>query len=179
VACHPRDADALTGARVPPRLCTAETSPGRRFFQEWLCRFEDRWPARTPIDELYTDGAWRWGFHVIPTPGHTEGSVMLWHEPTRTLFSGDTIIAGLAPLRAFEVLNLAFPAFSLDVDACHAATREFIRELPPLDFMASGHGPAVGGDVRAKLIKLAAAPRRRARRARGPGTRPADDAARG
>ncbi len=28
---------------------------------------------------------------VLHTPGHSEGSVCLWHEPTSSLFSGDTV----------------------------------------------------------------------------------------
>ncbi len=33
-------------------------------------------------------------FQVIPTPGHTPGSVCLLHENEKILFSGDTIFAG-------------------------------------------------------------------------------------
>jgi len=33
-------------------------------------------------------------FQIIPTPGHTPGSVCLLHEAEKILFSGDTIFAG-------------------------------------------------------------------------------------
>jgi glyoxylase-like metal-dependent hydrolase (beta-lactamase superfamily II) len=30
---------------------------------------------------------------VIKVPGHTRGSIALWHEHTKTLFTGDTIFS--------------------------------------------------------------------------------------
>ena len=33
-------------------------------------------------------------FKVLETPGHTNGSICLLHEDTRTLISGDTVFAG-------------------------------------------------------------------------------------
>ncbi|MBI4450748.1 MBL fold metallo-hydrolase [Candidatus Woesearchaeota archaeon] len=33
------------------------------------------------------------GLEVIPTPGHTKGSVCFWHPKERILFSGDTLFA--------------------------------------------------------------------------------------
>jgi len=33
------------------------------------------------------------GLKVIETPGHTSGSICLWHEKDKILFSGDTIFA--------------------------------------------------------------------------------------
>jgi glyoxylase-like metal-dependent hydrolase (beta-lactamase superfamily II) len=29
--------------------------------------------------------------YVIPTPGHTRGSICLWYAPEKILFSGDTL----------------------------------------------------------------------------------------
>jgi glyoxylase-like metal-dependent hydrolase (beta-lactamase superfamily II) len=33
------------------------------------------------------------GLEVIRVPGHTRGSIALWHEHTKTLFSGDTLFS--------------------------------------------------------------------------------------
>jgi glyoxylase-like metal-dependent hydrolase (beta-lactamase superfamily II) len=151
VCCHRHDAACLRGACAPVRL----GGRGRgRLYEEVLCAVEDLAPARCDIDEVFDEGPWKWGFHVVPTPGHTEGSVMLWHEPTRTLFSGDAILAG--PLRWIERLALAVDGFSLDVDACHAAVQRYLRDLPPVGVLASGHGPAVTRDPADKLLALRA-----------------------
>ncbi len=152
VVCHEEDAPALSGACLPPRLARR----GARLHEELLCRIEDRFPARSTVDETFGAGSWRHGFEVVPAPGHTEGSVLLYHAPTATLFGGDVILAGPPPLRAIERLRLAVPGFSLDVDACHQAALEFLAALPPTEVFCSGHGPAVTRRVHDKLSRLVA-----------------------
>jgi len=34
------------------------------------------------------------GLEIIPTPGHTKGSICLWYEKEKILFSGDTLFKG-------------------------------------------------------------------------------------
>lgn len=152
IACHAADADVLTGKVKRHRLARGIA----RIHEELLCHIEDRFPAETLVDEVYADGEWKWGFRMLHVPGHTEGSVMLHHEDTATLFSGDAILTGLAPLRAFEIFNLAVPGFSLDVNTCHAAVRAAVRSLPDTRVIASGHGPAVTRDAMRKLRAITA-----------------------
>jgi glyoxylase-like metal-dependent hydrolase (beta-lactamase superfamily II) len=149
VICHDRDAAVLSGKSAPARM----GGRGARHVHELLCRIEDRFPARCEVDETYGQGAWRWGFEVVHVPGHTDGSVMLWHGPTRSLFSGDAIIAG-PPLRWFEKFRLAVPDYSADAAACHAHVRSFLERLPPTDALCSGHGPAVVERAHEKLRSL-------------------------
>lgn len=151
VICHEHDRAFLTGECRPCSLARGQAP----WVQEFLCYFEDWIPARSPVDEVYEEGGWKWGFQVVPVPGHTEGSVMLFHEPSATLFSGDAIIAGPPPLRSIESFRLAFPGFSLEADRCHAAVREYLRELPKTEAVCSGHGPAVLKDSHRKLMMLA------------------------
>jgi glyoxylase-like metal-dependent hydrolase (beta-lactamase superfamily II) len=142
VVCHEADAPFLSGAQRPARL------GGRKkawFYEELLCLFEDYWPARCVVDDALSEGEWKHGFAVSPVPGHTEGSSMIHHGPTQTLFSGDTILAGVPPLRAIEVLRLAVPGFSLDAPTSHANVMKFLEKLPPTRTLCSGHGPAVRG----------------------------------
>jgi glyoxylase-like metal-dependent hydrolase (beta-lactamase superfamily II) len=99
VYCHENDAAALQGRSVPSAGADDRSREGarrrkRRLHERWLAAYEDRAPAFCEIDGVYAEGAWQWGFQVIPTPGHTEGSAMLYHEPTRTLFSGDALLVG-------------------------------------------------------------------------------------
>src|SRR5262249_39674743 len=83
VICHKAAAPFLMQQLEPPKMAVGRAP----LYQEWLNLFEDAYPARTLVDETYEDGAWKWGFRVVPAPGHTEGSVMLHHEPSHTLFS--------------------------------------------------------------------------------------------
>lgn len=150
VVCHSNDAAILSGRRTRAKLARGQAS----LVQEALCHFEDNLPAKTKIDEHYSIGEWKFGFHVIPVPGHTEGSVMLYHEPTRTLFSGDAILAGPPPLRSVEKLMLALPGFSLDADQCHSHIHQFLGDLPAIEMLCAGHGPAVKKNTRDKLLQL-------------------------
>lgn len=139
VICHPEDAEVLDGRRPAPKLAVGRA----RLHEELLCHVEDLFPARTVVDDVFEPGLWRWGFHVIPVPGHTKGSVMLHHEPTATLFAGDAILAGIPPLRLFVRPALAVPGFSDEVELCHGAARRWLAEMPPTDALCSGHGPAL------------------------------------
>ncbi|MBI3557507.1 MAG: MBL fold metallo-hydrolase [Deltaproteobacteria bacterium] len=150
VVCHEADAPFLRGAKAPPRMAVGRAP----VYQEWLNLFEDAYPARSAVDETYSEGAWKWGFNVVPTPGHTEGSVMLFHEPTRTLFSGDNILAGLPPLRFIEHLSLAAPGFSQDTELCNRHVHKFLSDLPQTDCLCSGHGPIVLEGTSRKLKLL-------------------------
>lgn len=150
VICHEHDAPILRGDVKAAPLARKEAWLHERV----LCWFEDRWPARCMVDEVFSQGSWKDGFEVTPVPGHTEGSTILYHGPTKTLFSGDTILAGPPPLRSIEWLRLAVPGFSLDAPACHVNVRRFLEKLPPTRTLCSGHGPAVRKAAYEKLLRL-------------------------
>lgn len=147
IICHQDDAAILSGTTPPERLRGRPTHPSSRTpralaaAQELLCHFEDRFRARSPVDDTFDDGAWRWGFHVIPVPGHTEGSVLLWHEPTCALFSGDAILAGPPVQRTRVRLQLAVPKFSVDVALCRRHVRHYLESAPRVATLCAGHGP--------------------------------------
>jgi glyoxylase-like metal-dependent hydrolase (beta-lactamase superfamily II) len=115
---------------------------------------EDRYPARSKVDETFDGAKSRWGFTAIEVAGHTEGSVLLLHEATGALFSGDAILAGF-PVQRFRVrLKLAVPEYSLDADACHRAVRAFLRDEPDVRILCAGHGPILREDVPRRLATL-------------------------
>ena len=112
---------------------------------------EDHHPARLWVDDVYDEGHWRWGFHVFPAFGHTEGSVLLYHEPTQVLFTGDALLTGIPPMRRSEVFQLAFAPYSIDRPLCHRLTLDLLADPPPLNGIASGHGPYVFERIGEKL----------------------------
>ncbi len=147
IVCHSEDAAVIEGRTHAPKLCRG-LGP---FYTELLCAIEDRFPVKTRVDEVYEEGTWKWGFQVLHTPGHTEGSVMLFHEPSKTLFSGDSIVSGPPPFRSFEVLKPAFKEFSMEHERCHETAKKWIDTLPEIQTLCSGHGPAVQEHVTEKL----------------------------
>jgi glyoxylase-like metal-dependent hydrolase (beta-lactamase superfamily II) len=155
VVAHVDDAPYLEGEARPPRMSDRPLPP----LDKILCAMEDLSPARCPVDEVYQEGKWKWGFEVHVVGGHTTGSVMLYHRPSRTLFSGDAILVGYPPLRLFDQLRMALPEYSVDVALCRRNVRAFLDNAPPIERLCSGHGPLLEKNVEKKLHSLRRAPR--------------------
>lgn len=150
VLAHPDDAAVLEQRTVAARL----GGRGAGHVHGVLCHVEDRYPARTTVDAPLSEAAERWGFAVVPVPGHTEGSALLVHEPSGTLFSGDALLAGTPVQRILPRLRLAVPEYSLDASACHRSTLAFLAERPPLRALCSGHGPKITRGLDRHLDRL-------------------------
>ncbi len=150
VVCHENDAMTLAGAAEAPSLQRGLGNPIDKLF----CRLEDHLPARSAVDDSVTNGPWKHGFVVYPAFGHTEGSVLYYHEPSQTLFSGDALLTGIPPIRLVESFGLAVPAYSLNVQQCHRLMLDFLRTPPPIRQLCSGHGPFVHRDTAAKLQRF-------------------------
>src|SRR6185436_6498048 len=67
IYCHEGDAPYLNGAQLAPRL----SRPGIPWYGDILCRIEDAFPARTKVDDTFSEGSWRFGLQSFPVPGHT------------------------------------------------------------------------------------------------------------
>jgi len=96
------------------------------------------WTPATP-DATVADGdliAGSGGLRVIHTPGHTPGHVVLVHEPTQTLLTGDAVLhRGPAPRQSPDALS------------CDPAARDASLARLPADVKAVGfaHGPPLTG----------------------------------
>lgn len=88
-------------------------------------------------------------WQVIHAPGHTDDATCLYHAPTRTLLSGDTVLS--VGERAW--FNPEY------VDARRsAATETKLRDLP-VEHLLPGHGrPVVGADVMGDALSFAERP---------------------
>lgn len=150
VFCQERDAVILRGDKPAQPLKRANTV----FYKKWLCEAEDHRPAVSEVDDVFSEGSWRWGFRVTSVPGHTEGSVMIHHERTKTLFCGDSILVGFPLARKSKTLRFADPDFSEEPTVALRSVRKYLQELPPTEILCSGHGPAVDEQAFQKLKKL-------------------------
>ncbi len=150
--CHEDDRPYLEGQEKAPSMMHKQTP----LVCVIPCKIQDIVPPLSKVDETYKDGDFKWGFEVFHTPGHTEGSSMLYHKPSQTLFSGDAILAGLPFVRPLKKLQLAMPGFSPEFDKCHQSVKRIIPKLPPIKRLCSGHGGMIEGDINSILAELIA-----------------------
>ena len=145
VLIHPAD---LAGLRLPLREAMRR-SPHGGARRGRLIQYLTRTPGNcTPID----DGAvlpLLGGLRVVHTPGHTPGSICLYAERLRLLFTGDVlqVIRGR--------LTFASRLFSHD----HAGARASVERLAELevDTIVFSHYPPWTDDATGALRELAAA----------------------
>lgn len=80
-------------------------------------------PAKCDVDIELKDGDSIAEHHlkVIHTPGHTPGSICLYHEPTKSLFTGDTILNHLG------ILQSASAVFSCDVEQAKRSIEKLVE----------------------------------------------------
>ena len=76
------------------------------------------------------------GLLVVHTPGHTEGSICLFHENSKSLFTGDTVFTGGSVGR----WDLATGDYGQLVNSLEKLRKMDVERLYP------GHGPYTEGD---------------------------------
>jgi hydroxyacylglutathione hydrolase len=81
-------------------------------------------------------------FRCLAVPGHSPGSMVYWHEPSGTLFSGDTLFAE-GGIGRFD-----FP--DGDLRLLEANVRRLGRL--PVRALHCGHGPSVEGEAAGRSV---------------------------
>jgi len=142
----------LSGAKVlahrdevPYLARTASMPPGSRL-QGFLFRLSEKLmpnPSPVEVDIALEDGEivpGTGGFTAVHAPGHTPGSLCLYHPERRILICGDAII-NKHPLTGKKGLRESLATFSVNP----AQMRESIRKLAGLEVevLLSGHGEPV------------------------------------
>ena len=148
---HAADRPFLEGERRAERLA----GRGAPLVHDALCRVEDAFPARAHVDRVVDDGDTVAGFEVTHVGGHTEGSILLYHRESATLFTGDALLAGAPVQRVHVRLRLAYSVYSNDAELCHANTRAWLRSRPTVARLCAGHGPMVERGLEAHLARIA------------------------
>ncbi|MCL7474960.1 MAG: MBL fold metallo-hydrolase [Methanosarcinales archaeon] len=83
-------ADILIHARDAPMLADKMASAAAMFRGKAASFIPERMLHENDTIDLGNGS----GLEVIHTPGHTPGCICLYHAPTRSLFSGDTVFQG-------------------------------------------------------------------------------------
>jgi len=150
IYAHKNDADIMAGRTMPPVL------NGRAGPVAWMSTLENRRPVRLDNVEPLKDHDKIAGFNIFHCPGHTTGSIFIWHEQSGSIFTGDGLLNALPPYVQKTQLSLPFPDFcdnhkqSLKSLQCFLDLGLNIKKLFP------GHGPVREGPVYEDLKALLA-----------------------
>lgn len=148
IYAHRADAEILEGTQPVPFM---ERGAGS-FVAGVLARFENRWPARVPVDRALDEGDTVAGMEVHWVPGHTEGSVFYRHASTRSLLSGDTLLTAIPPLVLRAGIALPYPTFTRDMRQAHESIRAFHAQAIDYDHLLPGHGRPLMNDARRRIV---------------------------
>lgn len=123
---QPFDLTSTTGLALGSRIAGFGTRRGMQ------------WTGRRPTGVLATGtrvpGASGWV--VVATPGHTDDSIALWHETSRTLLSGDAVLSARG--------HAWITPETVD-SAAARSTAEHLQGLP-VAHLLPGHGRPVHAD---------------------------------
>lgn len=148
VYAHKNDADILTGIRKPPVL------HGRPGPVAWMNRLEHQRPVRLEKVETLQDHDKIVGFDVFHCPGHTMGSIFLFHQASLSLFTGDGLLNAVPPYVQKTALSLPYPDFCDDYRQSLESLRCFLGMGLEVNLLYPGHGPARKGPINKDLKAL-------------------------
>lgn len=94
------------------------------------------------------------GLEMYHVPGHTAGSMFLYHRPSGILFSGDMLLNAIPPLTLTTALSLPCPAFTEDYPQALTSLSAFVQRDLPIRMLCPGHGPALVGNIRQDTQRL-------------------------
>ena len=145
---HLHDAAILMGREQAKPLA------GPRGPVSWMSHLENKRPTRLSNVEVLGDGDTIAGLEVIPCPGHTRGSIMLYHRPSESLFSGDALLNAVPPYVYKTALSLPHPNFCDDYGQALESLRALLKRDLPIKTLYAGHGPPRSGILRDELGAL-------------------------
>lgn len=152
ILAHEADAAVLTGTTPPPRLVSRTGDPFARVF----VAIENRTSTRVPIDRALVGGETVGSLEVHHAPGHTRGSLLFRHAGTRSLLSGDALLAAVPPLTLVQRMCLPHPDYAVSLEQALGSLRAFCATGLPFDHLLAGHGRPILGDARTQAERLLA-----------------------
>ena len=105
---------------------------------------------KTEVDVTIEDGQvlpFCGGISVIFTPGHTPDHIGLYHHPTKTLITGDSMIADQGQLQRPN------PMYTLDMDQALVSLNKFLNF--EIETAVCFHGGVCRGEIKERIAYLA------------------------
>lgn len=160
VYAHRADAEVLAGRAPRPMLDARGMVRGGEVIAGAFAAIENALPAaRLEVDRALEQGDAVAGLEVHSMPGHTEGSVFYRHEGARALLTGDMLLAAHPPLTFRPGLAMPYPGYADDLARAHESIDAFHAANVEYDHLLAGHGPAVVGRARERVLEMLASHR--------------------
>lgn len=159
VYAHELDAAVLTGHARRPRIPLpgpAVVHRVERGVATGMSLLGNRYPAARCEVRPLQHGDRIAGLRVYLVPGHTTGSIFLYHRASGTLFSGDGLLNSVPPLAAATRLTLPYPTFCEDYQLALESLAEFVDRGLEVRALLPGHGPPLRGPVMERTRVLVA-----------------------
>lgn len=141
------EADYINGSKRSLRLVQAETLfPTLQDNQrEQAIAFHKKIESITPVQvdgvlELDQDLPWCGGITIVSTPGHMPGHISVYHKPTKTMITGDTMVV------EHGKLETANPRYTLDNDSAYKSMKKFLNY--DIERLICYHGGVVTSNIR-------------------------------
>ncbi len=152
IFAHREDALALEATREAPRLVSRTRDPFARIF----CAIENLTRTRVRVDRALEGGETIGSLEVHHAPGHTRGSLLFRHAGTRSLLSGDALLAAVPPLTITQRMCLPHPDYTVSLSDALASLRGFLATELPFENLLAGHGRPILGRARDEAERLIA-----------------------
>jgi glyoxylase-like metal-dependent hydrolase (beta-lactamase superfamily II) len=152
VIAHAEDAAILEGQAPAPRLVSTSGDPFARFF----AAIENRARTEVRVDRALAGGERLGSLEVHHAPGHTRGSLLFRHEGTRSLLSGDALLAAVPPLTIVQRMCLPHPDYAVSYGDALRSLRAFCATGLPFENLLAGHGRPILGGARQQAEALLA-----------------------
>lgn len=154
VLAHHSEVSYVEGTRTLP--FDSPLQRGAMQIAEALLNGRNHCRVTSPLDdgdELTALG----GLRIVHTPGHTPGSICLYHPVGRVLFTGDLVVSSRR-LSLQPALHFSYPQFSVDPDATERSARKLL-DLE-VEVLCCGHGAPVttrAGERMRELVAISGA----------------------
>ncbi|MDD5748694.1 MAG: MBL fold metallo-hydrolase [Actinomycetota bacterium] len=145
IAAHEDDALVMEG-KIPYEIF--EMEPLKRLYYRLLAplyKYEF-----VTVDSKLIDGDFMdviEGLKVIHIPGHTEGSIALYSESRKILFSGDTLRCEKG------ILEGPPPKFNTNIEQAYKSIREKLLDLD-FETLLPGHGVPILKNARKEVVRM-------------------------
>jgi len=146
VCSHAWEVDILAARRKATRVSAFPKPPLAAYPLQLGLALGVGWHVPCEVDSVLKAGDRVGPLEVVPTPGHTPGSLSFWWAERRALFVGDVVVT-------WPRLEPGWRGLTLDYDG-NLRSAQQLTEFGNAEIMGVGHGPPIVTEAASRLREL-------------------------